>query len=309
MKKTAKKYFIPHEGNEYKPHFFREKSVVALSLIIALLFIFSIFQGSFIKKGNFAAVISSVLVDLTNDSRQANDISALSVSPILTEAAQKKADDMAENGYFAHESPDGILPWHWFKEAGYRFLYAGENLAINFSDSEKVEEAWMNSPGHRDNILNSKFTEIGIATSRGTYEGRDTVFVVQMFGRPAPAVKTAPVFVNDVPEATAVGETEKVGTKEEEEVEIVANEGEFVAVKSVDYASFAEELVASPNKTLFYFYLIIGAIVSFGLILFVFVEIKRQHPKNIIYALFLVAFMAGLFYVNHSFVFSDILVK
>ena len=58
----------------------------------------------------------------------------------------------------------------------------GENLAVNFQNSEDVETAWMNSRGHWLNIMNPKFKEIGIATSTGIYKGRQAVFVVQMFG-------------------------------------------------------------------------------------------------------------------------------
>ena len=132
----------------------------------------------------FAAVISSALIDLTNADRSANAVPTLLVSPFLQQAAQAKADDMARNGYFAHVSPSGVTPWHWFSLVGYDYSAAGENLAIDFFQSADVERAWMNSPFHRANILNNTFTEIGIATATGTYEGHETTFVVQMFGRP-----------------------------------------------------------------------------------------------------------------------------
>ncbi len=314
MKKTAKKYFIPHEENEYKPHFFREKSVVALALIIAFLFVFSLFQGVLIRQGNLASVVSSVLVDLTNGNRQADNVSSLTVNPLLVEAAQMKANDMAQKGYFAHESPDGLTPWYWFTRAGYRFAYAGENLAINFSDSENVENAWMNSPGHRANILNPNFTEIGIATAKGMYEGRETVFVVQMFGSPASAAKREPtntsnVSVSENKEASSSVSSVAGAEKTGDDVQTVADENNFVAVKSVDYAPFRDELVASPGKTLSYFYLILGGLIALALFAFIFIEVKKQHPKNILYACLLIIFMAGLLYVSHSFVFSGVIIK
>jgi len=113
------------------------------------------------------------------------NVSELKVSPILEKAAQMKADDMASKSYFAHNTPDGKTPWYWLEQAGYRYIYAGENLAVNFENSEDVETAWMNSPGHFLNIMNPKYTEIGIATSTGIYKGREAVFVVQMFGKPS----------------------------------------------------------------------------------------------------------------------------
>lgn len=92
---------------------------------------------------------------------------------------------MASKEYFSHNSPEGVTPWHWFKEAGYNFLYAGENLAINFTDSTDVEKAWLESPTHRANIMNVEFREIGMATVKGVYKNYPTIYIVQMFGTPA----------------------------------------------------------------------------------------------------------------------------
>ena len=61
-----------------------------------------------------------------------------------------KAQDMATLGYFAHVSPDGKTPWYWIEKVGYDYQYAGENLAINFSDSKDVTNAWMASPLHKE---------------------------------------------------------------------------------------------------------------------------------------------------------------
>lgn len=133
---------------------------------------------------SLSAIYAAVLVNLTNQNRAASNIAELKVSPILEKAAQMKADDMASKSYFAHNTPDGKTPWYWFEQAGYKYVYAGENLAVNFQNSEDVEIAWMNSRGHFLNIMNPKFTEIGIATSTGIYKGRQAVFVVQMFGSP-----------------------------------------------------------------------------------------------------------------------------
>jgi uncharacterized protein YkwD len=133
---------------------------------------------------SLSAVYASVLVNLTNQNRTEANISELKVNSILEKAAQMKADDMAAKSYFAHDSPEGRSPWYWFGQAGYKYTYAGENLAVNFENSNDVETAWMNSRGHFLNIMNSKFTEIGIATSTGIYKGRQAIFVVQMFGAP-----------------------------------------------------------------------------------------------------------------------------
>lgn len=158
----------------------------ALTLVVLALSIFSSNIISVVGKGTdfLSAVVSSVLVDLTNTDRASANLSELKINPKLIEAAQAKADDMASKSYFAHNSPEGRTPWYWFGKAGYDYKYAGENLAVNFVESKDVEQAWMASPTHKWNIMNKNFTEIGIATSTGIYEGKEAIFVVQMFGKP-----------------------------------------------------------------------------------------------------------------------------
>ncbi|HBD24985.1 MAG: hypothetical protein A2566_00515 [Candidatus Zambryskibacteria bacterium RIFOXYD1_FULL_40_13] len=137
------------------------------------------------EKGSYlASVVSGVLTRNTNDYRVSNNESPLVVSKLLTEAAQMKADDMAERSYFSHVGPDGERPWYWFKKVNYKYEYAGENLAVDFTESDDISQAWIDSAKHKANLLNSNFTEIGIGIADGFYEGRKTIFVVQFFGKP-----------------------------------------------------------------------------------------------------------------------------
>lgn len=194
MKEVIRKYFIPHKENDYLPHFFREHIVSAFAAF--LLFIFAltvVYNGVFLSNYNFLAeVLPPALIGLANDDRLSNSLSELKVNPVLVLAAKYKAEDMAAKGYFAHTSPEGLTPWFWFGKAGYAFSYAGENLAIDFSESADVNTAWMNSAGHRANLLNKNFTEIGVATARGVYQGRETTYVVQLFGKPLPVYAITP---------------------------------------------------------------------------------------------------------------------
>jgi uncharacterized protein YkwD len=193
-------YFVPHKKNDYKPLFLRIETVSATAaLILALFFVATATGKVMVTSGSpqVAAVVVSTLVDLANSDRTSSGLPSLTVSPALEQAAQLKANDMAANSYFAHTSPTGQDPWYWFTQAGYSFTYAGENLAVYFSDSDAVNTAWMNSPEHRANILSDNFTQIGIATADGTYQGQPTTFVVQEFGTPAepapePIAATAP---------------------------------------------------------------------------------------------------------------------
>ena len=183
---TLKHIFIPHDQNDYKPHFFREVGVSMLLFISVFLLGSSAGSSFFMKRTVLGAEIaSSVLIDLTNESRLAQNEPPLVRNPKLDKAAELKGNDMAMKQYFAHNSPEGVTPWHWFKMAGYNFLYAGENLAINFTDSSEVQEAWLLSPTHRANIMNVEFREVGIATVKGEYNDYPTIYIVQMFGTPA----------------------------------------------------------------------------------------------------------------------------
>ena len=93
-------------------------------------------------------------------------------------AARAKLFDMLKQDYFDHRTPDGRQPWAFMQAAGYAFQSAGENLAKGFDNERDLQRAWMKSRGHRANILNPLFTEIGVADANGV--------VVVMFGRPAP---------------------------------------------------------------------------------------------------------------------------
>ena len=195
-----KKHFIPHEGNNHQPHFLRTKNVRLLIVLVFVLEFGLIALPGLLPitlpvldmagRNLTASVLPGVLDDLTNQNRTAQHLSTLTVSPVLNRVAELKAQDMAQGQYFAHVSPDGKNPWYWFKLAGYKYQYAGENLAIDFSDSQDVAVAWMNSPTHRANILKNAYTEVGTGVATGTFEGHPTIYVAQVFGKPAQVYNT-----------------------------------------------------------------------------------------------------------------------
>ena len=175
------------ETQYFDPRYLKHEVVLGTAALVVCLFVAAgVVERMVREMGSpyVAAVISAVLVDLANNDRAALALPELKVNPVLAAAAQAKANDMAAKSYFSHTSPEGFDSWHWFKEAGYDYQYAGENLAVNFSESSDVEKAWMSSPTHRDNIMSSKYAEIGIATAVGTYKGKTVTFAVQMFGTP-----------------------------------------------------------------------------------------------------------------------------
>ncbi|MBX4211437.1 MAG: CAP domain-containing protein [Candidatus Yanofskybacteria bacterium] len=129
------------------------------------------------------------VVDLTNQYRASEHVPTLRESVTLNVAAAQKLQDMIENQYFAHVSPSGVTPWHWFDTNQYRYSYAGENLAIGFPDARSTIDAWADSPSHRRNLVQPNYQEIGVAVARVKIHDIEGVLVVQLFGTQIKATK------------------------------------------------------------------------------------------------------------------------
>lgn len=127
-------------------------------------------------------------IEETNRHRREAGLPELEENALLSISAQKKVDDMFERQYFEHDAPTGEGAGDLVSEAGYEFVVVGENLALgNYKNDTVLVQAWMDSPGHRENILKSSYTQIGIAVARGKFEGRDTWLAVQHFAKPVSA--------------------------------------------------------------------------------------------------------------------------
>ena len=183
------------------------KIILTCSLVV---FFISLVFGPNPDKVFASSINASILINLTNEERTNNDLPTLVINQKLIQAALAKGNDMIENNYFAHTSPSGITPWHWIDQTGYDYIYAGENLAIDFAISEDIFNAWMESSLHRDNILNSHYKDIGIGVVTGDWEGRDTTIVIQMFASTYSLSPTATAPTNSKPET-------KVNNKQETE--------------------------------------------------------------------------------------------
>lgn len=204
MLEKLKNLLIPHKGNNYRPDLLERVSVGIMLVLILLSFAMANLQALLWISSDWlvSSILPAVIVDLTNDERDSGSLSPLSRNATLDEAAREKAEHMAKNEYFAHYSPDGVSPWYWFDEVGYNYLHAGENLAVHFTESNEVVEAWMNSPTHRANIMNGEYTEIGVGTAKGEYKSRPTIFVVQLFGTPRASAVAGATTDTDVREIT-----------------------------------------------------------------------------------------------------------
>ena len=129
---------------------------------------------------------SGVIIQTNLQRSQNGNLPALKENSRLNAAAQAKLKDIFDQQYFEHINPQGHGPAYLAGQAGYAYISIGENLALgNFKDDADLVNAWMNSPGHRANILDNKYEEIGVAVGQGIYEGHSTWVAVQEFGRPA----------------------------------------------------------------------------------------------------------------------------
>ena len=290
MIQLFKKYFIPHKNNDHQPHLLRLKPILIILSMVILFEAYFLVQTFWVMPGNnfFTAAMPDAIVGLTNQSRSESGLNSLKINPLLVNAAQLKAEDMAKNSYFDHTSPEGVTPWHWLEQVGYRYSLAGENLAINFIDSQDTVTAWMNSPAHRANILNNNFTEIGIGEAQGLYQGKETVFIVQFFGR-----------TNRSAQEILVAQQPMEQTKPTLSVTEDSTES-FVAVKGATEESIAptpididqlndnaqtfwlKRWLTAPRAISNYFYFIILTIIVLALLLKIFVKIKIQHSPLII---------------------------
>jgi hypothetical protein len=131
----------------------------------------------------------SDIIELSNQAREQFGVNKLTTNTSLMNAAQTKAEDMARLQYFAHSAPDGTVAWDYYKKAGYIYSIAGENLAITNEDDKAVIDGWLNSPTHRDNLLNNQYTDFGIGmASYGNYKGHSNTYVIVAFyGHTAPS--------------------------------------------------------------------------------------------------------------------------
>lgn len=160
-------------------------ATVAATLLVAQIVLNVVWQSPSIF-GMRVSIESEELVRLTNQARDTEGVGELRTSPRLQRAAQAKANDMIERDYWSHYAPDGTSPWWFVESEGYHYRFAGENLAKSFQTSQGVLQGWMQSPDHRDNLLDKRFREIGIATASGRLEGEDTTVVVAMYATPQP---------------------------------------------------------------------------------------------------------------------------
>lgn len=198
LKNLLRHLFIPHEQNNYRAKSLHTDFLTFYLVIAFMLSLTFKYTGLENILGFATDITIEKLHQLTNNERQKSNLGNLVFNEKLSVAAQLKANDMFAKNYWAHYSPVGSTPWDFITGSGYRYEYAGENLAKNFLFSDGVVSAWMNSPTHRENILKKEYTEVGFAVVNGTLNGEQTTLVVQLFGKPADASVFSPPIAKSV---------------------------------------------------------------------------------------------------------------
>ena len=150
---------------------FRITNVVICSILIVFSYVVQ------------ASQFDAELLRLTNIERQNAGLSALTLSSQLGQAAQNHAEDMANNNYFSHTGLNSSRPSERAEAAGYNYSYVGENISAGRTTPSETINGWMNSTGHRENILNSNYTEIGFGYAYSDHSDYNRYWV-QVFGKP-----------------------------------------------------------------------------------------------------------------------------
>lgn len=175
------KHIAKHEHRHYWPYL--PMLVITLSLLVLNLL------GPIKKFGVLAystEMSRAQLLSSTNNRRSQNNVGNLTLNSSLSAAAQAKAEDMVAKNYWSHNTPDGKEPWVFINNAGYKYLKAGENLAYGFATSDSAVTGWMNSPSHKENMLDESYVDVGFgfANSEDYVNNGPQTVVVAMYGKP-----------------------------------------------------------------------------------------------------------------------------
>ncbi|MFZ1982163.1 MAG: CAP domain-containing protein [Smithella sp.] len=146
-------------------------------------------ENSIMSSVSREVLTKDAIITLTNNARAQSGLPPLKENQILDAIAESRANDMLEKQYFAHVSPTGQQVSDMAQSAGYRYEVIAENIGSgDFYTNQKIIDNWMQSPGHRRNILSAEVEDIGAAVLKGKMKGVETYITVQIFGLQSPPV-------------------------------------------------------------------------------------------------------------------------
>jgi len=254
--------FIPQESNKHKA------SILKTPVLLTMLALFVISQYGIRTVtpdilGYASQISTKEVIRLTNIKRAEAGLSTLTENSALDEAAKAKGLDMLAKGYWAHVAPDGTQPWDFFKNVGYKYRFAGENLARDFTNPNSAVEAWMASPSHKENLLSPKYKEIGVAVVDGSLNGKDATIIVQLFGATG----------SDTPQLPVAAASEKqvasVASEQTQPEPAKANVITPLDPSSFEIANVSRSTTSTPffeNQTKLFSFAVVG-LIFFALVL------------------------------------------
>lgn len=286
--------FLPHYKNNHKANLLKSYSILLVSLCFVF---FQVFLSFFMVAnpavlGYSSNISPEKIIELTNLERAGLGLSSLKHNSLLSEAARQKAGDMFAFNYWAHVSPSGRTPWSFFTDVGYKYQYAGENLARDFKDPDSVVRAWMNSSSHRENIVNGKYSEIGVAVVDGSLQGTETTLVIQLFGTPYGA--SAPKTESSQPKPAEKPAQQPAVAQKPVETKEVLSEGE----KAGNFP-IATPLDLTKAVAIFIVGILIGAFMA-DLILVSHNHTPRLSSRSFAQMLFLIFVLAATFLIRQG---------
>lgn len=307
--------FIPHDHNDNYPHGFRPKALLSYTaaLVAVKLIATGILFISFPNPGFVSQEIISKVFTLTNQSRAEEGLEPLVLNSALIESAQLKADDMIEKGYFSHYTPEGNPPWFFIDENKYSYEVAGENLAMNFTAANTVHKAFLASPSHKKNILDSRFEEVGFAIANGEIEGKQTQVLVEFFGKPqAPLPTPTPAAIARVEDPIPTTDSiDELPLPQAFAITVPANvEGISTPEDSFEYSeellvfSTEEDYTSLPimiyrwSNYLFTFFI---AFLTISLFINTIMRMHIQHGRLVVQTLLVILLITGLLYIRIHF--------
>ncbi|MFA6410738.1 MAG: CAP domain-containing protein [Candidatus Buchananbacteria bacterium] len=302
--------FIPNENNGYRPKSLRPKSLLTYAfLAVALKFLVVGFLFfTYPNQAELSAIVSNKIISLINQSRIEAGVSPLVQDEILAKFAQEKGGDMIARNYFAHDTPEGKRPWQWINKGEYDYVYAGENLAMDFTEAEDVHDAFMKSPSHRKNILNEKYKDVGIAVLNGELDGHKTILLVEFFGtNRSEAANLAATKENvQVEEKTstttsvlgqALNQPEPVAQTPDINSSVSNQKVISVMPAKAQTETVVDLLIESSNI----FFIALMIFLSISLIINIIVKIKIQHPAIILQSVVVIALIGAMLLVKFHF--------
>ena len=236
--------------------------------ILALLMIVS--NPVRISAANLAVDQGYTIIEHTNRLRNESGLPSLMPDNRLMISALNKANDMAKRGYFSHANPEGLRMSYWINNTDYYYLLAGENLAKGFTSTDKLMRAWIDSPSHYRNLLENKFTNIGVGVAVRSVNGKEIIFVTQHFGVEKESTQATSIIAGDISQTTLRT--------------ALITESVFASLDTASLTALITEDISADRDMPINWLTALLAIISLGLIGYTIDSVNTNRIKEIIYS-------------------------